>query len=305
MQAPAVRPVRALTALAFVAISMSASAATAPRTFVASTGNDANPCSLVQPCRGFARALTQTNAGGEVVVVDSAGYGPVSIAKSISLVAPSGVYAGVSVTSGTGITVAGSGIAVTLRGLIVNGLGGSNGIAFDQGARLNIEDCEIAGFGANGIAITAPGSVVTIKNTSARDNAGSGVSISATASIQANLDGVRLVNNGLNGLYATGPVRATIASSVVEGNGIGLHADAANIFVTLIVASRNTIIRNTTGVQANATMAFGQVVLDANLISLNGTAVSVDFESSGYTLGNNSYAANMSDGSSLIPLSVK
>jgi len=63
-------------------------AATAQRTFVASTGNDAAPCSLAQPCRGFARAITQTNAGGEVIVLDSAGYGPVTITKSVSLIAP-------------------------------------------------------------------------------------------------------------------------------------------------------------------------------------------------------------------------
>jgi Right handed beta helix region len=304
MSAVIVRRSRALVALALVAVSPLATAA-AQRTFVASTGNDADPCSIAQPCRGFARAITQTNAGGEVIVVDSAGYGPVSIAKSITLAAPSGVYAGVSVTSGSGITVSGSGIAVTLRGLTLNGQGGSNGIVFVQGAKLNIENCEITGFATDGIAVTAPGSIVTIKSTAARDNAGSGVSISATGSIQVNLDEVRLVNNALNGLYATGPVRATIASSVVEGNGIGLHADAANIFITSIIASRNTIIRNTTGVQANATMALGVVMLDANLIGLNGTAVSVDFESSGYTFGNNSFASNTSDGTTLLQISVK
>ena len=32
--------------------------AAAQRTFVASTGSDANPCTLAQPCRGFARAVS-------------------------------------------------------------------------------------------------------------------------------------------------------------------------------------------------------------------------------------------------------
>jgi len=305
MAAIAACPLRAFAVPLLVALSVPTWAATAQRTFVASTGTDANPCSIVQPCRGFAHAITQTNVGGEVIVVDSAGYGPVSIAKSITLAAPSGVYAGVSVTSGSGITVSGAGIAVTLRGLTINGQGGINGITFSQGSRLNVEDCEIAGFSANGIAITAPRSIVTIRNTGARNNGGSGVSISATASIQASLDGVRLVNNGLNGLYATGPASITIVSSIVEGNGIGLHADAANIFITLIIASHNKIMRNTTGVQANATMAMGQVFLDSNLLARNGTAVSVDFESSGYTYQNSIYTANSSDGTSLLPQSVK
>jgi hypothetical protein len=279
--------------------------AAAQRTFVASSGNDANPCTLTQPCRGFARAITQTVSGGEIVVIDSAGYGPVTIGQSATIVAPSGVYAGVSVASGSGVTINGSGIVVTLRGLTITGVGGTNGIALLQGAVLNVEDCEIAGFGGSGIVVSAAGSVVGVRNTTVRDNAGSGVSVTATATIQANLDSVRLANNGLNGLYATGPVRATIDSSVVVGNGIGIHADAANVFITAIIASRNTIIRNTTGVQANANLALASVTLDANRLEWNGTAVSVDFQSVGYTFGNNVYAANTSDGSTLVSLSVK
>jgi len=56
-------------------------------------------------CRGFARAITQTNAGGKVIVLDSARYGPVTITKSISLIAPAGIYAGITVFSGDGVTV--------------------------------------------------------------------------------------------------------------------------------------------------------------------------------------------------------
>jgi hypothetical protein len=47
------------------------------------------------------------------------------------------------------------------------------------------------------------------------------------------------------------------------------------------------------------------VTLDANRLEWNGTAVSVDFQSVGYTFGNNVYAANTSDGSTLVSLSVK
>jgi len=37
----------------------------AQRTFVAETGLDSNPCSLTAPCRTFAQAISETNAGGE------------------------------------------------------------------------------------------------------------------------------------------------------------------------------------------------------------------------------------------------
>ena len=61
-----------------------ATAAPAQRTFVSSGGLDTNTCLLAAPCRGFQAALLQTNAGGEIVVLDSAGYGPVTINKAVS-----------------------------------------------------------------------------------------------------------------------------------------------------------------------------------------------------------------------------
>ena len=82
----------------------------AQRTFVASVGSDAGPCSITAPCRGFAAAVTKTSAGGEVIVLDSAGYGAVTITKSVSIIAPPGVYAGISVFSGNGITVNAPGV---------------------------------------------------------------------------------------------------------------------------------------------------------------------------------------------------
>ena len=58
--------------------------ALAQRTFVSSTGVDSHPCNLAQPCRSFASAIAQTDIGGEVIVLDSAGYGPVTITQSVS-----------------------------------------------------------------------------------------------------------------------------------------------------------------------------------------------------------------------------
>ncbi|MEO8674060.1 MAG: hypothetical protein ABI569_00675, partial [Casimicrobiaceae bacterium] len=70
-------------------------AATAQRTFVASNGVDNPVCSIASPCRGFAAAVAATSAGGEVIVLDSAGYGTVTISQAVSIIAPAGVYAGV------------------------------------------------------------------------------------------------------------------------------------------------------------------------------------------------------------------
>ena len=114
-----------LVACSELAVAPRAAYALAQRTFVASNGNDANACSLAAPCRGFARAITQTSANGEIIVLDSAGYGAVTIDRSVTITAPAGVYAGISVFTGAGITVATPGAAVTLRGLTINGQGGA------------------------------------------------------------------------------------------------------------------------------------------------------------------------------------
>src|SRR4029450_1625619 len=100
-------------------------AGTTQRTFVAHDGVDNPACSLAAPCRGFTAALAATSANGDVIVLDSAGYGTVTIAKAVSIIAPAGIYAGISVSSGNGVTVnAGASDKVVLRGLTINGQGG-------------------------------------------------------------------------------------------------------------------------------------------------------------------------------------
>src|ERR1022692_2511377 len=51
------------------------------RVFVSQrSGNDANSCdNILTPCQTFAGAVVQLNPGGEAIVLDSGGYGPVTI----------------------------------------------------------------------------------------------------------------------------------------------------------------------------------------------------------------------------------
>lgn len=94
-----------------------------PRTFVSSHGLDTNDSRLATPCRSIGAALAQTDPGGEIIVLDSAGYGAIAINKSVSVVAPEGIYAGITVTAGIGIDVSAG--TVALRGLTIRGPGGA------------------------------------------------------------------------------------------------------------------------------------------------------------------------------------
>jgi len=59
--------------------------AQAVRTFVSGAGSDANPCTVTAPCRHFQAAYNVTAAGGEINVLDPAGYGPLTISQALSI----------------------------------------------------------------------------------------------------------------------------------------------------------------------------------------------------------------------------
>ena len=227
--------------------------ATAPRTFVASYGNDANACSVTAPCRGFAMAVSQTNTRGEVIVLDSAGYGAVTIGKSVSIIAPRGVYAGISVSSGNGVTINAPGVTVVLRGLTINFPGGihfnNQGIAFYQGASLLVEDCDISNL-VYGIKATAPGGNVAVRNTVLRDNTLYG--FSAEGSVLASLDWVRLENNNI-GVFAKGGSVVTISNSVLWNSAnVGVYARALAGETTRVMVTHSTIVGIADGLRVDA-----------------------------------------------------
>ena len=235
---------------AFTAILLSSTAyATAQRTFVASTGNDAWPCSVTQPCRQFAAAVAQTNAGGEVIVLDSAGYGAVSLTPSITITAPPGVYGGISVFSGDGISVNGTDVVVTLRGLTIVGLGGTYGIHFVSGAVLHIEHCEISGFfglGHSGIQLDAPGARIDVIDTVVRDNQ-NGIVVGAqdnAHTVTVTVSRARLSNNFSEGVLLLGSTQFLIEDSVVAGSQYNIDAFNQLTLATVSLAIIRTSIHH-------------------------------------------------------------
>jgi len=263
-------------ASAFAIASFAANAlATIQRTFVASTGVDTNACSITSPCRGFAAAVAKTSANGEVIVVDSAGYGTVVISKSISLIAPAGVYAGVTVFTGDGITVDTAGIAVVLRGLTINGQGGVNGINLLQSARLRIENCVISNMSGDGILHSAPGAELVVVDTMIRDNQGTGLDIFGDGSIV--LEHVRSERNTFDG-FALNPLFAEVHVSITNSafasngrHGINIGTGPANA-VPRVVIDRSALVHNLGhGLLQNSTTATSFVGLTRTTIHSNGS----------------------------------
>src|SRR5262249_48254238 len=114
--------------------------AQASRTWVSGVGDDANPCSRTAPCKTFAGAISKTAPAGEINCLDPAGYGGVTITKSITINCSETI--GSALVSGTnGIIInALASDRVTLRNIQVQGLNtGLAGIKIMSAASVSIE----------------------------------------------------------------------------------------------------------------------------------------------------------------------
>ena len=192
----------------------------------ARTGNDANNCaSILTPCQTLAGAAASVAAGGEVIVLDSGGYGPVTVTRAVTIEAPAGVLAFIHPPSGEAVTInAGASDKVVLRGLTLNG-GATSGVAANTVGALYVENCVISGF-ATGLAMTGEGQLF-VKDTVVRGNSVAGISLAVpSGAAAASIDRTRLESNGV-GLMTGNGSKASIRRSVASGNGSGVVADGA------------------------------------------------------------------------------
>jgi hypothetical protein len=111
---------------------------TAIRTFISGLGNDGNTvtsCPRAKPCRTLAAAYGVTGKGGEIIALDPADYGPITITGAISLFGNINALIGVA-TGATGVTVnAAATDKVVIRNFTVSGADATNtkGIQLNSG----------------------------------------------------------------------------------------------------------------------------------------------------------------------------
>jgi len=252
------------------------------RTFVSGNGTNAGSCSTSAPCRTFAYAITQTSAGGEILAIDSAGYGAVRIDKAISIDAAPGVEAAVSATSVNAIEVNLSNTTdvVVLRGLTLNGLNAAtNGILVSGGGHLEVSDCVVRNF-SKGVNIEPTAtSQFHIVNTLIADNTSTGFLVQPASNtvVSGFLDRVTLLHND-DGFVADGDnssgseIDVTITDSIATqntGNGFTAQGTASG---ALILARNTTASSNDGGF---VTSGAGIMGLDHCAAFKNKTGVSV------------------------------
>jgi hypothetical protein len=262
--------------------------AQATRTWVSGVGDDANPCSRTAPCKTFAGAISKTAVLGEINCLDPAGFGAVTITKSI-MIDCTGLIAGVLVTAGNGINInittpSDPGL-VRLRGLDINGLNtAGNGIRIIAANSVDIENTNIYGFAGHGISLEWPAEL-NVRNSNIRNNVGNGINTfiwfnSASLTVSDS----QLMNNAA-GINLSSLTKATVNFSKITNNTTGVSVYNADM--TLMGCD---ISKNTTGVSGNT----ANIRLNGNTITSNTTGLS---GSSIVSYGNNVIQGNGTNGS--------
>jgi len=285
-----IRTIMATTlALAGTLPAISAHAAARDRVFVASYGNDSNPCTFGSPCKTFQQAVNVVAEGGEVTAIDSAGFGPIAISHAVTITSPAGIEAGiVPVAGGDAIAInAGATDAVVLRGLTINGASGSSGssgIVFNAGGSLTVSDCVVENFNytgvgtdtGNGILMQPTSSPISfaITNTVLSNNGYAGIyyssSLTLTPQATGAIDHVVTINNYKGIEFFTqlggGPTTVAISNSIADNNnfvGIQIQNGAPALTVSIDNTSVNS---NGEGITATytSTVTLGRSVITGN-----------------------------------------
>lgn len=282
-----------------VSASISLAHAQATRTWVSGVGDDVNPCSRTAPCKTFAGAISKTAEGGEIDALDPAGYGTLTITKSITIDGGTGSGWASVLNSGTNgfnvnVTTNPSGAVVLLRNITIQGASkcvtagcqGLKGINYSAGNALFVYDCHIENEATSGItqSLATTGSLF-VQDTDFT-NVGTGIATTAsagTAIVQANRISVE---GSSSGVVLTANSQGMVTGSFF-GRNIGGNALQAGNGCTLDV-SYTKLISNTVAINAVAgsTVRVNECEIYENTNGFSGTASSIQ---SG---GNNKVAGN-------------
>jgi hypothetical protein len=259
------------------------------RAYLASDGNDANPCTLAAPCRLLPAALAAVADKGEIWMLDSANYNTatVTIGKSVSILAVPGAVGSIVATGGPAVAVSASNLTIALRNVVIVPLysggvtTGTRGIYLTGASSVSIEDSSIANVPEDAIFVMGSGRV-KVAHTVLRDNVNFGLQArdGAACEVTSSRIVVPFGSSGGGILAASGTATTTtvtVSDSVISGadtggSGEGVYALSYAVnAVTRIAFVRSTVEGLGVGVDAE-TNGNGSAV-----VSLSGSAVTNNY----------------------------
>jgi hypothetical protein len=273
------------------------------RVFVASYGNDNNPCTFGSPCKTFQNAYGVVAPGGEVTAIDSAGFGPLFITKAVTITSPDGIEAGIATPAGqTAIEInAQSTDTVTLHGLTIDGAKtATDGIKFLGGGSLIVTNCIIRQFTSHGMLLTAA-SPVTLTDSVIASNPQYGVFAAPVgAGGTFTFDHVRFIANNdamsfqdANLSNTNVFLKASGSDSLATGNAIGFDAIGTEDQDLYLGLDNVRVENNGTGIRSRGAI----IDLSRSMIGINTIGWSIESDGVIQSYGNNIIADFNTNGS--------
>jgi hypothetical protein len=253
-----------LTCLSFV----STARADGARSYISPSGSDNRPCTRNQPCRTFDAAIAKTDAGGEIVALESGTYEPATISKAITLAAAPGADVGIHVSTGNAVTVTAS----CVNGVLLDVTSPNCCVA------VNLENSIVSDFDRGVQADLGVASRLMVSDTTFRNNkTGVNFRVGGADGNGASITHSRFELNEVGVSAFTGQ-SITVSKSTLHGNGTAVQTDAGG----KIDVFDSILTKNHTGVKSNG----GNIRLGSCSITGNSTGVSTG-GGTVFTMGNN------------------
>jgi Right handed beta helix region len=290
--------------------------AQATRTWIAGTGNDADPCSRTAPCKTFSGAQSKTATNGEINCIDASAAGAITITKSLTIDGY-GTQCSIIASGITGVTVnlttsPDTEKMVRLRNFSINGTGsgaktGIRGINVStanlSAVTLVVDNMIIDNFVNEGILFSPPGGNLIVRDSRVTNCGTKGIMVDSkdTNIVHASIENTTLADNQ-EGLRAETAARVSASNCNISNNTLngavvqtsGGSPAEMNLFQCLISNNRQW------GVLSNAASGAATIRLDGNHIVNNmgiAGAAGVNILAGGSVLsrGNNTISGNTAD----------
>jgi hypothetical protein len=301
---------RSAFTLIAAAVACSTAQAALFRAYLSGTGNDANPCTLQQPCRLLPAALNAVAEGGEIWMLDSANYNTstVTVNKSVSILAiPGAVGSIVAQNAGPAVAITAGSVALrnVVIGPVAGAASGTHGVTVTgSSTTVTIENSVIAGVPNNGVYVI--GGAVKVANTVLRNNGQFAIVLDGGGS--ADVTTSQMLKNAGGGVYAggsSGNTTASVSDSIISGSNSGVRVAALTGGNARISVTRSTIAHTAQSLWCEGT-GTNYVFLGSNLIAYNTAAWNVAAScTDAYTAGNNQFNSNGAPTGVLTPLNLQ
>ena len=274
------------------------------RTYLASYGNDANPCTVVAPCRLLPAALNAVADSGDIWMLDSANFnaGTVTISKSVSIQAiPGQVGSLVAVSGGPAVSISTPNAKIRMRNLAFTRNAtnpGTVGIEMTAGTSLSVEDSAFTNLATYAIYAHGFAGSIAVKNSTFTHASDYAIWIENGPIMS--IMGSQFIQTG--GVVAFGSASSTtllvVSDCTFTGATLGVAADSEIAQAVVKAAVNHSRIENgqfavyTSG--ASASVALSDVMITGNTVGLrqdSGTILSA---------GNNQIVGNGTDVSATI-----